>query len=206
MIRTMSLLLVLGITWTAYGDSTATLLGKSVEYKNNIGAAAGFITGYGISYRRMISGSNLLQITGFPFYYESNDDTNSNLFSSRDSGFTRRGLFSLGVTLNHFMARALDIRILSYFGANINIDYEKSGYREKTWTYNSETQTNEARTTVIRTEKSEKRITIGGGIGGEFQMWRLIGNLSVGVQAYYKTQAKLKGIMPSVEISGYFAY
>jgi hypothetical protein len=60
--------------------------------------------------------------------------------------------------------------------------------------------------TVTKKDKSETKITIGCGIGGELQMWRLIGNLSVGIQAYYNVRSKLKGVMPSAEISGYFAY
>ena len=177
-------------------------------YKNNIGAAGGFVTGYGISYRRLLGGKNSLQITGIPFYYESkyNNKGIDTYSSTRDSGYSNFGNLSIGLTWLRVFAREFDIRLLSYAGANLNVRYEKSDYRERRREWISDRDDYDTLTKHVQKDDIVKRFTLGGGLGGEFQVWRLAGTLMAGIQAYYERETKSKGVIPSIEIGVYFGY
>jgi hypothetical protein len=189
-------------------DAAQTPKAPALLYKNNIGAAAGFITGYGISYRRLLDENSILQITGFPFYYESKYDNSSidSYSSIRDSGYSNFGNVSVGLTWLRVIVRELDLRLLAYTGVNLNTRYEKSAYRERSTEWDSGLGDYDTLITHVQKEETINRITIGGGMGGEFQVWRLTGSLMVGIQAYYERETKNKGIIPSAEIGGYFGF
>ena len=165
-------------------DSTTPASGNGVQYRNNIGAAAGFISGYGISYRRVLTKDNYLQITGFPYYHEN--------------GMYASGTLSLGVGLDHVMARERIFAILSYFGGNYNLDYRSDVMYSHDMYYNYYSQGQRA--------YYENKVTLGCGIGAEATLWRFLLNLKLGIRGYYSIESKEKGLMPSIEVAAYFGY
>jgi hypothetical protein len=178
-----------------------------VLFNNNIGAAAGFISGYGVSYRRTLSEKSSLQITGIPFYLESKYTSQSlSDFNQRDSGYSHIGNLSLGVMYNHILAQEMELRVLSYCGGNLNVQYENSNYRERSENFNDITGNYDTTITRVVADQINNLITLGGGFGGELQLWRLTGTVMLGLRAYYNINTKEKGIMPSAEVSVLFGY
>ena len=163
--------------------------GEHVEYKNNIGFCSGYITGYGVSYRKLYHNKMWYKITCFPYYFEKNYDKDAD---PRTSGFLSKGNGSFGFTVEKYLAQENDIRVFSYMGTNLLIDYEKSDYIDEE--------------IPCYYHKFTKKITVGAGLGGELQAWRILFNVGIGVRSYIILDTNEKGILPSIECSGYFAY
>jgi hypothetical protein len=169
-----------------------------VHYAKAIGAGAGFVTGYGIAYRKWFSEKSGLQITGIPFYYEDNYSNGDNyLYSSSDSGFTHTGNLCLGAIYLRTLAEKDELKVLTYYGGNFSLDYEKT----ERWS-----KINGTSSLLESSTRLEKKLTIGFGIGGDLQMWRLIGNLMIGLRGFYEFEYQGKGIYPTIEFTGLFGY
>ncbi|MBN1981744.1 MAG: hypothetical protein JW795_09445 [Chitinivibrionales bacterium] len=171
----------------------------------NIGFYAGFVTGYGISYRRWLSPKHAFQITGLPFYMENRYDKKNvelTIEFTPDSGFSNHGTFSLGSNYLRCISQFSDLALLAYGGSNLFIEYTRENYRERKKNWSNDTI--EAR--YIQNHLIEKKITIGGGLGGEMRMWQLIFNVMIGLQAFYEVESERKGVFPSIEAGGYIAF
>ncbi len=192
------LLLVSFLSFGYSADSTVidNKVNKIPVYKSSVGFAAGFITGYGLSYRKRISDKNIIQITGVPYFFEKKYSFQDSLNNNRYNGYYNIGNLSLGVTLDHVIARAMELSISNYFGCNFNIDYEKSDYWSLRWGDDEH----------IVKDKFSNKFTLGGGLGGELQLWRLIANFKLGIRGFYNFTDQTKGIYPSIEVAGYFGY
>lgn len=174
------------------------------DYEKNIGVAAGFVSGYGFSYRKWMGGKWAVQITGFPYYSEKNydEDPYTSYSSGRDSGYSKEGRVSFGVIGLKKLASLRELRVLSYFGGGIHGIYTDNNYYywDEDYSYgNYDTLTGH---TVGG--KKEARITLGGGMGGELQLWRLIGTVVIGIRGYYDVFGGEKGLGPSIEAAFLF--
>jgi len=72
--------------------------GKKTFYPHNIGAAAGFVTGYGLSYRHWFPNRYGFQLTFAPFY----SNTDSTKFQSLSAGLTALRIFKQSRFVNLF--------------------------------------------------------------------------------------------------------
>jgi hypothetical protein len=189
-------------------DSTKSPWFQTSDHKRYIGAGAGFISGNGISYRTWPGKNWGIQVTGFPFYWERYYDQKSSetYDETRDSGFSKIGFLSAGAMGLRTVARARDIRVFGYGGGNIYATYENQNYHYVETQWNEPTGQYDSLTGYVRANTKEYRLTAGAGIGGDLQMWRLVGSLMVGVQGYYEMESQSKGLIPSVEVAGYFGF
>lgn len=143
---------------------------------HEIGLAAGFVTGYGLSYRYWPKKIGV-QLTAFPLI-------------SNDESYISAGLTGL-VELD-----SRDwYRFFAFVGGNMNIqsynDYYYDGYP-----YSTET--------MVRVE--ETRYTVGFGPGIEFTPGGRIGlNIMTGFQYYYENKDNW-GTLPTIEGAIYFRF
>ena len=122
--------------------------------KNNIGAGAGFVTGYGLSYRHWFN-KNGIQATFAPYYSKDKNETDYSL--------------SVGVTGLHTLKEAKYVNLLVYFGPHFWYNHQKGPmvhYDE---------------TTGYSDNFSEKFLFFGGGPGFDFHFWKMSFNLMFGL-------------------------
>jgi hypothetical protein len=181
------------------GETAPSFSGDSL-YTHYIGVAAGVITGYGFSYRYYFNERQAVQITGFPFYREEyyDDSTEIDWEETRIDGYLKSGTFSLGCVYVHTMVREFDLRFVAYTGANILARYVNKEYRSFYYGDSTPNQVSE--------HCWKNRIHIGGGFGGEAQMWRISASCMVGAVAFMETHTQKKGIWPSGEVALYFGF
>ncbi len=125
--------------------------------KHNIGAGAGFVTGYGLSYRQWFN-RNGVQITFAPYYNQNSTSTDFSL--------------SLGATGLYIIKEAKYVNLLAYYGPHFWYSYQRnswnSSYDPVTGRY-SNSYTN-----------YDKMLFVGGGPGFDFHFWKLSFNLMFG--------------------------
>lgn len=170
----------------SYGQEATTSATKSLsnaEMSNTpheVGIAAGFVTGYGLSYRYWPQKMGI-QFTAFP------------LISADESYFSfgANGLLELDSRKWY--------RFFAYLGGNVNIQsydaYVGSNYDPNTGNYSSYTE-----------RVNETRYTCGFGPGIEFTPGGKIGfNIMTGFQFYYEDSDEW-GTAPSIEGGVYFRF
>jgi hypothetical protein len=153
----------------------------------NIGIGAGFVTGYGLSYRQWFH-RNGLQATITPYYYKQQNSKNSNL--------------SFGLTGLHIFNQAKYINLIGYAGAHFWYYYSESQYNN--YTYNDPYATNPTYTPVKNIEK-DKKLFIGAGPGFDFHMWKISCNIMFGI-AYQTNFGNTAGITPTGEAGAYYSF
>lgn len=126
---------------------------------HNIGAGAGFVTGYGISYRHWFPSGYGWQVNFAPYYSKSED-------------FEDRSL-SLGLTGLKIMRRDTVVNLIAYAGASVLYDYDR--YQAY---YESEPEE------IITTNT---RYTFGGGPGFDVSFWHLSFNAMFGFRISTET-------------------
>jgi hypothetical protein len=90
---------------------------KNLDYRYNIGASGGFITGPGISYRQWITSKYGFQVTLFPYYRSSESGDEANL-----------SLSGIGLRM---ISETQWLNLFGYFG--IRGQYTKEKYYENDW-------------------------------------------------------------------------
>jgi len=168
---TASLVVLFGLT-TVFSDEN-----KVGTY--NIGLAAGFVTGYGLSYRQWF-GKNGVQITLAPFYSSDSVETN----------FT----MSFGAVGLRMIKEARFVNLFGYYGAHFWYSYDKNRF------YN-EPLTSTAQTTITR----NKWIYAGGGPGLDIHFWKLSFNVMFGL-AFTSDLAKSAGVQFTGETGLYYSF
>jgi hypothetical protein len=145
----------------------------------NVGAAAGWVTGYGLSYRQWFN-KNGIQLTMAPYYNNNANETNYSM--------------SLGVTGLHIIKEANYVNLFLYYGPHFWYSYD----RYPTYSYYPSTSSND---TIIR----NKLLFLGGGPGFDFHFWRMSFNLMFGLA--FRTDFKdNSGIQFTGETSLYYSF
>ena len=187
--------------------------GEAPQYKNYFGFAAGFTTGYGISYRRVLTDKWRLQINFAPFYKTTKNRDNVNYWdypeyispdglnsTSIDSGTFNSGTVSLGLTGLRTVVEGRFFRALLYTGLNVLSHYENSTYYYTTRVYDPSRYiyTPESQGKGFIYELNTK-ITLGGGGGFEVYAWRFSFNLMAGLRGGINFPDRTPEIVPSIE-------
>jgi len=147
----------------------------------NIGLAAGFVTGYGLSYRQWF-GKNGVQITLAPYY---SSDTTKTDFS-----------MSFGVVGLRMLKEARFVNLFAYYGAH----YWYSHLKETTILENNPNAPS-AQTTYT----TSKRIYAGGGPGLDIHFWKLSFNIMFGL-AFTSDLDQSTGIQFTGETGLYYSF
>lgn len=121
---------------------------------HNIGIGAGYVTGYGISYRHWFPSDWGFQVNFAPYYDKTEYSEEHNL--------------SLGITGLKVLHGAETVNLIGYAGASILYDYDR-------YTYNYESPGEEVETT-------NTRYTFGGGPGFDVRFWHLTFSAMFGVR------------------------
>ncbi len=148
----------------------------------NVGLAAGFVTGYGLSYRQWL-GKNGVQITLAPFY--SSDSTKTN--------FT----MSFGVVGLRMLKEARFVNLFAYYGAQCWYSYDK----ETTIFYNYQNGS-----FLQTTYTKSKRIYVGGGPGLDIHFWKLSFNVMFGLAFTSDLDKSSTGIQLTGETALYYSF
>ena len=168
--------ILLILSW-AFSYADGTTVGR-----HNVGVAAGFVTGYGLSYRQWFN-KNGIQVTFAPFY---NKDSNETFYS-----------MSLGITGLRNLLEAKVVNLFVYYGPHFWYSYDRTHYPY----YLSSnpyspypTQTN-----------ISKRLFVGGGPGFDFYFWRMSFNLMFGL-AYTTDLGNSSGVTFTGETGLYYSF
>jgi hypothetical protein len=143
----------------------------------NVGAAAGWVTGYGLSYRQWFN-KNGIQLTIAPYY-------------SKDSNQTSYSL-SFGVTGLRIIKEAKNVNLFVYCGPHF-------------WYYYQKYQPNYYNSLSMNTITRNKLLFLGGGPGIDFHFWKLSFNLMVGL-AFTTNFGNSTGFQPTGETGIYYSF
>jgi len=211
----MKILLILFVAVSlciAESDTSESAYSRATQkrYSNYLGLAGGYTSGFGISFRKWFTDKWAFQVNFFPWYqenkYPEDDDSYDGNYSStyRDSGYFNEGFGSLGILLLRSLAEGKYLRFVCYSGTNIFIKYSKYNYTTVTekWSGNGYTQTKGHESG----RDWENTVTIGGGCGPEFYVWRFGFHCMIGLQANYEFTKEVKNVGPSVEGGVHFRY
>jgi hypothetical protein len=146
---------------------------------HNIGAAAGFITGYGLSYRQWI-GKWGFQVTTSPFYNKNDERTTTNI--------------SLGITGLRILKEAKLVNLLLYCGPHFVYDeltYNNRDYKTTMYT---------------TTDESSRLLFFGAGPGLDFHFFRLSISLMCGIVGRYEFIEDSGGVNFSGEAAIYYSF
>jgi hypothetical protein len=125
--------------------------------KHNIGAGAGFVTGYGLSYRQWFE-RNGIQLTCAPYYNKSVDQ--------------KEFVLSIGVTGLYIIKEAKYVNLLAYYGPH----FWYNQYWNRWNSYFDQT----TGATISNSTTIEKSLFLGGGPGFDFHFWKISFNLMFG--------------------------
>jgi hypothetical protein len=150
----------------------------------NVGAAAGWVTGYGLSYRQWFN-ANGLQLTLTPYYTKSSSETYYNV--------------SLGVTGLRMIKEARIVNLFAYYGTHVLFNYDK--YHENIYPYNAYPYTPVDTTLITRST----RLFLGGGPGFDFHFWKMSFSIMFGV-AFRTDFGDNTGITPTGETALYYSF
>jgi hypothetical protein len=169
-------------------SATAVLLLLSVVFPDenkvgtyNIGVGAGFVTGYGLSYRQWF-GKNGVQVTLAPYYSSDSMGTN----------FT----MSFGIVGLRMLKEARFVNLFAYYGGQYWYSYDKATSTFYTYPDGSYTQT---------AITKSKRIYAGGGPGLDIHFWKLSLNVMFGL-AFTSDLDKSSGIQFTGETGLYYSF
>jgi hypothetical protein len=186
---------------STYSKATCT------RYSRYFGFSAGFITGYGISYRRWFNNSWGLELNLFPWYNEDHYDNDLDEYEyeyeyDRDSGYSKEGNLCLGITYLKTLADLRYARILFYAGGNLQTSYNRWHYYYDTYEYRIDDYV--ARESSGR--EFNNKVSIGIGSGAEWYVWRFAFHAMLGLYGAYKVEEKGYEARPSIDIGVHFRF
>ncbi len=153
---------------------------------HNIGAAAGFVTGYGLSYRQWI-GNYGFQLTAAPFHKKTDYDS--------------RTVVSVGATALRTFKESKLVNLFGYFGPHLF--YYKETYRIGLPVYDpAEERQYKEETSVDLSEV----LFVGGGPGIDFHFLRISFSLMFGFAAHYEFEEKTRGVHFTGETALYYSF
>ena len=203
--RYAGIFILLLCSYSFSGDNDTLSRYDYEMYKTSIGAGAGFITGLGFSIQKWFNDTWALQMNLFPYYYPENLKPGNN--ADNDSGYSKIGYFSFGITCMRLLSRQRSFRLVAYIGTNINTVYDNEDYyyTQNTWDYYRGTYVDSL--FHEKQYKNESKITLGGGIGGEYFFCKRFSlNLLVGIRSWYNTAQQTFSVSPSVDGGIYFMF
>ena len=190
---------------SSYGKTTTT------RYTNYVGVAAGYTTGYGLSFRRWVNNSWAFQINFAPYYHETKypesdrDEYQYDYYSyGPDSGYDHNGSGSLGLTFLKNFAELRYLRVVGYAGSNLHATYRKYNYFTNEWDYSR--QEPSRRRVHHQGREVREKVSVGGGIGAEFYVWRFAFHAMAGLFGAYEVETEAKEAGPSVEGGVHFRF
>jgi hypothetical protein len=152
----------------------------------NIGVAAGFVTGYGLSYRQWFQ-RNGVQVTLTPWYYKTPTTKDVNL--------------SLGLTGLHIFNQAKYLNLIGY--ASVHYWYVHSEDQYTSYPYDPYVN-NPAPTTVYE-QSTHKKMFVGGGPGVDIHVWKVSCNLMGGV-AFQSDFDQTAGVTLTGDLAFYYSF
>ncbi|MFP4520984.1 MAG: hypothetical protein ACLFQK_02455 [Fibrobacterota bacterium] len=203
----ISMLLLSLVFFASAEDSTENFW----KHKNNYGFAAGITSGYGLSYRRHITGLSSVQINFFPYFTKEIYDTTetmSDYYYDQRQGWERSGIISLGAMYNRYFDNEGEIAVIGAAGGNIHLELNEEDYKEYIDTYimDGDTEISKIQTIHRKRKFSKTTFTTGASVGGELRIWRIYVNLLAGARVYYTLETKEYGTTLSVETAGYVGF
>jgi hypothetical protein len=172
---------------------------QNKKYSLYLGIAGGYTAGYGLSARKWFNNTWALQLNMFPYYTQEDIGPVQLAGVKTDSGYKYVGDLSVGMIYLRKLADFRYGRMVWYAGGNLLTHYENYDYSEivdSGWSYNSTyTEWIEHRSGKVMRNK----ITIGGGAGSEFYIWRFALHIMLGACAGYTVETKRISVLPSVE-------
>lgn len=168
------------------------------RYSNYIGFAAGFISGYGLSYRRWVNDNWGFQINLLPLYYERHyhDDYE---FHEIDSGYSDVGHLSLGAIFIRKISDGKYTRFSLYAGTNLQTEYEKYDYYYTLNEWDSQSQSSLNNIVHDKGKYVENKVTAGAGMGFEWYIWRFSFTIMTGLLGAYAIEKESYQANPSIE-------
>lgn len=135
-------------------SSLPALAAVSGTKAHNIGIGAGYVTGYGISYRHWFPSDWGFQVNFAPYYDKTEYSEERNL--------------SLGLTGLRVIHGAETVNLIGYAGASVLYDYDRYSYY---YEYSEE-----------EVETTNTTYTFGGGPGFDLRFWHLSFNAMFGIR------------------------
>lgn len=179
------------------------------RFDHYIGAAAGYTSGFGLSYRRWFGSVWGFQVTGFPWYREytyPEDDDNSYGGTSIISGNRTETMGSFGILVLKSLAELKYVRFLGYVGGNTFYNYERSDYVETDRTYDYDLEKYISDTVRVDKTYKSNAITLGLGAGAEWYLWRFGFHLQLGFAGSHDIVTGSNALMPTVEGGVHFRF
>ena len=170
----------------ALGAATITADMNKVG-NHNIGAAAGFVTGYGLSYRQWL-GDWGFQLTTAPFHQEDEDESNT--------------VFSVGATVLRKIREAKLVNLFVYLGPHYHL------YRN-VYTHTWAPYEPYAPSPTTRTEETVTRDRIlffGAGPGLDFHFLKISLSVMCGFVGYRNFDDRETGVHFSGESALYYSF
>jgi hypothetical protein len=168
------------------------------QYSTYIGIAGGYTSGYGLSIRKWFHNSWALQLNVFP-YFNQTKMSGAPGAADPNSGYKNEGNLSVGMLYLKQLTEFRFGRITAYGGGNLLTDYEKYDYYATSEKWNSQNMFYEDTTIHYAGRTLSNKVTIGGGAGAEFYIWRFSLHLLLGLCAGYDINSNLFSVLPSVE-------
>jgi hypothetical protein len=194
-----------------FSDSNASAFSDAAKkrFSHYLGGAAGYTSGYGLSYKYWHKEKWGFQVAAMPYYKEfvyPEDDNHSLYSTSVIDGKKTVTTASFGVLLLKNLVELKYLRFLMYTGGNTHYKYEKSDYTEvdRTYDYNSSRYVGDT-TNVSRRRKSQK-VTLGLGAGAEWYIWRFGFHLLFGISGSNDFSLDTKEVMPTAEGGIHFRF
>lgn len=167
-----------------------------MRYSNYIGISGGYVTGYGISLRKWFNGKWGFEINLFPLYFENNyPENDENGLRAKDSGYTKEGRLSLGLTYLKTIAELHYARFVFYTGGNLLTKYKKWDYY-----YTEDDPLVIGATTLHDAGRTlDNKISVGAGAGCEWYVWRFAFHCMLGFYGAYFIEREGYAVSPSIE-------
>ncbi|MBN1983613.1 MAG: hypothetical protein JW795_18905 [Chitinivibrionales bacterium] len=160
---------------------SAIVSGDTYFKKHNIGAAAGFVSGYGLSYRHWFENRHGYQITFTPVYYTDEYDQWKNA----------NGHVSLGGLGLYKIKNSGFMNLIAYYGLHYNLTYTHE-------------ESNTPGNTIDR-ETTDQFLFFGGGPGFDFHFDHLTIDLMFGIAGRLQLPDK-PGVQFTAEIAMYYSF
>jgi|GEM_PF-1891801 len=178
------------------------------RYSHYIGVSAGFITGYGMSFRKWFDNAWGFELNLLPIYHETHYPENrSGTYSyEADSGYSNKGTLCVGLTYLKTLVDLRYTRVLFYAGGNLQTAYEKWNYYY--WDYTWDEARGASNSVYVHTagKNYENKINVGLGAGCEWYVWRFAFHCMLGFYGGYLIERTSYEAQPSIEGGIHFRF
>lgn len=169
------------------------------DRKYTVGVAAGMVGGSGLSLERWFGPDDGLRLTCAPYYNEEKypEPDGDTYYPERISGSAYDGFLSLGGLWLHSIGHFHRFTLLGFGGGNYLGTFEKKDYVTEYSSYPYEDR-------VVRSYEETSVLSLGGGVGGRVNFWRIDLSMLIGMSGAYDFTHDLKRFTPSVDVGAHF--